>query len=149
MSLSERKKSLEELLQAPLEKEGYEIAEIVLSVYKHNHTVRLFVYSRNGVKLDECARVSRIAGDLIDGTDWFERGYTLEVSSPGLDRPLTQARDFRFRTGETVRVEFTDQVRKKLTAEILSATDNDVTLRDKEKTLTVPLTDIKQAKIVF
>jgi ribosome maturation factor RimP len=73
----------------------------------------------------------------------------LEVSSPGLDRPLTEARDFRFRTGETVRVEFVDSKRKKLTAQVLSATDTEVEFQHDSEIVRIPLTEIRRAKIVF
>ncbi|MBU8933126.1 MAG: hypothetical protein KOO62_03880 [candidate division Zixibacteria bacterium] len=149
MNDSELKESIAKLLEAPLAAEECAIVDLVLSRYKRNNTLRLFIYSKKDLTLDECARLSRVAGDVINGTDWFEHGYTLEVSSPGLDRPLTEARDFEFRTGETVRVEFADKSRKKLTGEIISATESEVTLREKEQTTIVPLADIKQAKIVF
>jgi len=122
---------------------------MALSRYKLNTTLRFFVYADNGPNLEKCAHLSRIIGDLIDGTDWFQRGYTLEVSSPGLDRPLKTIVDFKYRIGEKVRVEFEDKARKKLTAEIISVKDNEVELKDDENTSFVPLTEIKQAKIVF
>lgn len=137
------------LLEGPLALEGAEMAELVLSTYKRSTTIRVFVYSRHGATLEECSRLSRLIGDLIDGTEWFENGYILEVSSPGLDRPLTSARDFKYRTGELVRVEFVDPSRKKLTAEVVSATDTDVEFQNGEESVRVPLTDIKRAKIVF
>lgn len=149
-SVNERfRNDISALIEAPLAAEGAFVADLVLSTYKKSATVRVFVYSTKGATLEECTRLSRIIGDLIDGTDWFENGYTLEVSSPGLDRPLTTARDFQFRTGETVRVEFVDASRKKLTAELLGATDTDVELRHNETVERVPLADIKRAKIVF
>lgn len=137
------------LLAAPLRAEKAEIASMTLARFKHTTTLRFFVYSTRGASLDECARLSRVIGDVIDGTDWFPNGYTLEVSSPGLDRPLTEARDFRYRIGETVRVEFVDSKREKLTAEIVSAGESEVEFRQDENVLHVPLTEIVRAKIVF
>ncbi len=86
---------------------------------------------------------------MIDGTDLFEGGYTLEVSSPGLDRPLTTARDFRYRIGETVKIEFVDPKRKAVTAEIVSATEDPVEFRNADGEFTLPLVEIERAKIVF
>ncbi|MCM2272032.1 MAG: ribosome maturation factor RimP, partial [candidate division Zixibacteria bacterium] len=88
-------------------------------------------------------------GEVIDGTDLFERGYTLEVSSPGLDRPLTTARDFRFRIGETVKIGFVDPKRKAVTAEIISTTGDAVVFRNATGEFTLPLVEIDKAKIVF
>ena len=138
-----------ELIEGPLTDEGCELADVVLSRYKNNSTLKIFVYSANGVNIDECARLSRIVGDVIDNTDLFESGYTLEVSSPGLDRPLKTNRDFKYRVGETVRIHFTDPKRKSLTAEIVSANENSVALKDENETYEIALADIEKAKIIY
>jgi ribosome maturation factor RimP len=122
---------------------------MALSQYKKSVTLRLYVYSDHGTGLDECGRISRIVGDLVDGTDLFESGYLLEVSSPGLDRPLKTARDFKFRIGETVRLMLAESSRKKLTAEIVGASDTDVEFRNDDGTFKMPLSEIEQATIVF
>ncbi|MBD3401625.1 hypothetical protein GF420_01915 [candidate division GN15 bacterium] len=143
------KDQLAGLVAAPLQAEDCELADIVLSRYKSSVTLRFFVYCQGGVSLDMCARLSRAIGDLIDRTDWFERGYTLEVSSPGLDRPLSTEQDFRYRVGETVKVLFADPKRKKVTAEIAAVSDGQVTFTQGEEEFTVPLTEISKATIVF
>ncbi len=143
------KERIIELIETPLADEGAELADVVLSQYKSSSTLRLFVYSNNGATLDECARLSRLVGEIIDGTDLFQNGYTLEVSSPGLDRPLTTARDFRYRVGETVRLEFVEKGRKKITATIRAADDEKVELENESGLFTVGLEEIEKAKILF
>jgi ribosome maturation factor RimP len=143
------KDQIRELLEKPLEVEGCEIADLVLSRYKNAETVRLFIYSDRGANLGECARISRIVGALIDGTSLFRSGYNLEVSSPGLDRPLTTDRDFRHRIGETVRIEYVDQKRKSDPVKIVAATGDTVEFEDVDSRFMVALSDIVQAKIVF
>ena len=143
------KEKLRDLLEKPLAFEDCVIADLVLSRYRNRAVVRIFVYSKRGATVDECARISRIVGDLIDGTDMFNSGYTLEVSSPGLDRPLTTATDFEFRIGETVAIMFVDQERKKETAEIISANGRQVEFENNDGRFTVALADIEQAKIVY
>ena len=138
-----------ELIERPLQDEGTELAEVVFSQYKSSTTLRLFVYSESGTSVDECTRLSRLVGDLIDGTDLLKSGYTLEVSSPGLDRPLRTARDFRFRIGETVRLEFAEKGRKKITAEIVSVNDEQVEFKDESGLISVGLAEIDKAKILF
>ena len=145
----ETKQELAGLIVDPLAEEGYELADVVLSHYKRNVTVRVFVYGSEGVTLDACARLSRRVGDIIEETELFADGYTLEVSSPGLDRPLKTARDFKYRVGETVKIEFAEKARKRLRAEIVSADDCTVTLKQGDDTVTIDLTDIEMAKIVF
>ncbi|MFZ5981461.1 MAG: ribosome maturation factor RimP [Candidatus Zixiibacteriota bacterium] len=143
------KEQVIELIEKPLVEQGCELADVVLARYKSSVTLKVFVYSAGGVDLDECARLSRLVGDIIDETDLFEKGYTLEISSPGLDRPLKTGRDFRYRVGEKVRVHFVDTKRKNITAEIVSATDKSVELKDENSTFEVELDEIEKAKIIY
>lgn len=145
----EVKQTVSDLIEASLRAEGYELADVVVSRYKISTTVRLFVYGQNGVTIDECARLSKMIGGLLDGTALFENGYNLEVSSPGLDRPLLTLRDYKYRVGETVRVEFADRTRKQVTGEIVSADDDRVVLRVDDEVVTIDLAEIKQSQIVF
>lgn len=136
------------LLEGPLRDQKYELADVVVSKYRTAVTVRLFVYGENGVTIAECARLSRLVGDIIDGAGLFENGYALEVSSPGLDRPLTTPRDYRYRIGETVRVLFQNG-RDKLTGEIVAVHENLVEFKVDDDVITIDLADVKQAQIVF
>ena len=137
------------VVEQPLARGGGELADLTVSVYKNNTTIRVFVYEDGGVSIERCRQLSRIIGDMLDGTDLFDQGYVLEVSSPGLDRPLTSTRDFRYRVGETVRIEFVDQTRKKETAEILSATSDIIRFRNKSGEFEIVMDEIEAAKIVF
>ena len=132
-----------------LAREGCELVDIAVSVYKNNTTIRVFVCEDGGVSIERCGQLSRIVGDMLDGTDFLDQGYVLEVSSPGLDRPLTSTRDFRYRVGETVRIEFVDHMRKKETAEILSATSDIVRFRNESGEFEIVMEEIEAAKIVF
>jgi ribosome maturation factor RimP len=87
--------------------------------------------------------------DIFEGTTLFESGFTLEVSSPGLDRPLTTARDFKHRVGETVRIQFVDPEVRRGTAEIVSATDSEVQFKNGTGVFTVGLAEIEKATIIF
>jgi ribosome maturation factor RimP len=136
------------LLEGPLRDQKYELADVVVSKYRTAVTVRLFVYGESSVTIDECARLSRLVGDVIDGAGLFENGYALEVSSPGLDRPLSTPCDYRHRIGETVRVVFQNG-RDKLTGEIIAVHDNRVEFKVDDDVITIDLADVKQAQIVF
>ena len=149
MNIDELKAQVIAILEEPLRRERSELVDVALSRYKNNWTLRLFVYSEQGTTFEECARLSKIVGGIIDGTDYFESGYTLEVSSPGLDRPLTTATDFKFRRGETVRIEFVDRSRKKVTGEILDVSDDSVIFAGDSEQFTVRLDEIEKAKIIF
>lgn len=67
-------------------------------------TVKVTIDKPGGVTLEECTRVSRAVGHALDVEDLIEHRYTLEVSSPGLDRPLERAEDYEKSIGRLVRV---------------------------------------------
>lgn len=149
MAIEELKNKVRELIEKPLAEQDAEIAELVLSRFKMSTTLKVFLYSKRGTTLDECARISRLIGDLMEGTDLFESGYTLEVSSAGLERPLTKMVDFRNRVGEQVKIVFEDKKRKNIAAEIITTGDNTIEFSKDSETFTVSLDDIKQAKIIL
>lgn len=82
---------------------GYEIVEVEVS-NKTPSRIVITVYHPEGVKIDDCADISRHIGELIDGQDLFEGKYTLEVQSPGLDRPIRSKDDYRRNMGKKVEV---------------------------------------------
>lgn len=143
------KQTVSDLADTILADEPYEMADIAISQYKKLMTIRFYVYGENGVTIDECARLSKILGEAIDCAGLFDDDYILEVSSPGLDRPLTRMRDYKYRVGETVRVEFLDKKRKRFHGEIVGASDERVEFKVAEEVITVDLADIKTAQIVF
>ncbi len=148
MSAKQKDKILE-IVRQPLADEGFDVVDVSLSRYRNQVTLRVYIYADGGTTLEQCARASSIVGDLVDGTDMFRSGYTLEVSSPGLDRPLKTAGDFRYRVGETVRIDSTEKGRKPVTAEIVEAGDSEVRFRNDSGEFTLPLSSIAQAKIVY
>ncbi len=143
------KQKVIELIEKPLRQEGCEVVDLVLSKYRNKWTLRLFVFFSGGITIGECAHISQIVGDIIDGTDLFESGYTLEVSSPGLDRPLKLPRDFKYRIGEKVAINFVDSKKGRIEAEILSATDTQILVRNSAGEFTIGLGDIDKATIVY
>lgn len=93
-------------------------------------TVRLLIDKKGGVTLDECAAVSRRLSADLDIDDVVPGRYTLEVSSPGLDRPLKTLADFRRKIGESVTLKFRDDEGKRKSAKgiIAKVTDQAVTI---------------------
>lgn len=137
------------MVRQPLADEGFEIVDVSMSRYRNQVTLRVYIYAEGGTTLEQCAKASGIVGDMVDGTDMFRSGYTLEVSSPGLDRPLKTVGDFRYRVGETVRIDSTEKDQKPVTAEIVEAGDTVIRFRNDSGEFTLPLSSIAQAKIVF
>lgn len=145
----ELKNRIMELLAAPLLEEGFDIVEIKLARYRKDSRLQIFVDSDNGVKLDDCARLSRRIETIIEENAVFGSGYTLEVSSPGLDRPLLTARDFRRRVGETIQLIFNDLDIAAVKGELISADDVMLELKVSDGTRKFNLDQVKMGKILF
>jgi ribosome maturation factor RimP len=99
---------LREKVQPLVEEEGLEMVELQFSASGAASILRVFVDRAGGVTLGQCASISRKLGDFLDTEDLIPTRYTLEVSSPGLDRPLTTAADFKRKIGEKVRIVLTE-----------------------------------------
>jgi ribosome maturation factor RimP len=82
------------LLEPVLERDGYELVEVEWVRSGRTWTLRLFIDRPGGVGIDDCALVSRTVDPILDVEDFIEPAYELEVSSPGLDRPLRKPADF-------------------------------------------------------
>lgn len=83
------------LLAPAVQSAGYEIDDLTVSSVGRRAVVRLTVDRDGGVDLDAVADVSRAVSDVLDADDAFARPFVLEVSSPGVDRPLTEPRHWR------------------------------------------------------
>ncbi len=95
------------IIQPILEEQGIELVELQYNKGKRT-SVRLFIWETGGVSLDRCTQISREISDLLDRKDVIAGKYFLEVSSPGLDRPLKSKRDFERQMGRTVKAVILD-----------------------------------------
>jgi ribosome maturation factor RimP len=89
---------------------GLELVEVQFRREGHGWVLRLFIDTESGVTLEHCSKVSREVSDFLDVEDLIEQAYHLEVSSPGLDRPLRTFGDFKRFCGKNVRVKLRELV---------------------------------------
>jgi ribosome maturation factor RimP len=134
-----------------------ELVEVEVKGQKGSRVVRVITDTDDGVDIDVVATISRQVGDILDeDEELIDGNYTLEVSSPGVDRPLTTARQLARHVGRDLRVVRTrdaiDRGEKgEVTGRLSEMTDDDqLVLRvDKGRELRVPLGDIDYAKVVL
>ena len=98
------KLELENLIEPAIEQLGYELSDLELKLGGRNGVVRVFIDKPDGVDLSDCEIVSKQLSAVLDVEDPLPGHYTLEVSSPGLDRKLTKPEHFQRFLGETIRV---------------------------------------------
>jgi ribosome maturation factor RimP len=83
---------------------GYELIEVEFGRHGASGLLRVFIDRPGGVTVDDCAAVSRVISALLDVRDFIESHYTLEVSSPGIARPIRREKDFKRFAGEPIRL---------------------------------------------
>ena len=93
-----------DLVGPALEDMDFELVDVEYLSGHGKWVLRLYIDKEGGVTLDDCARVSREFGDLIDVKDIIIHKYVLEVSSPGLDRPLKKDKDLEHAIGKKIKV---------------------------------------------
>lgn len=122
----EYEQKTEELLLPILEKYGFELWDVEYVKEGSNWYLRAYIDKPGGIMVDDCEVVSRELSDLLDEKDFVEGAYILEVSSPGLGRPLKKERDFERSIGEEVEIRTYRAIdRQKEFTGILKAYDKD------------------------
>jgi len=97
-----------ELLGGEFARAGFEIEDVVIDARTRPPRIMVIADGDNGLDLDTAATLSRSASALLDGLDTIQDQYVLEVSSPGVDRPLTSVKHFRRARGRKVDVVLSD-----------------------------------------
>ncbi|MBI5629531.1 MAG: ribosome maturation factor RimP [Elusimicrobia bacterium] len=95
---------IEQLIAPLLEQESVELVDLKFAKEGSGWVLRFFLDKEGGITMDDCAYLSERIGSLLDTSDIISHSYTLEVSSPGLDRVLKKERDFERFLGKTIRL---------------------------------------------
>lgn len=152
MSGNKRTEALQTLLEPAVKAAGCILWGIEFVSQGRHSVLRLFIDSDNGITLDDCEAVSRQVSAVLDVEDPIKTEYNLEVSSPGLDRPLFTFDQFAQYVGEDVQVRLKMAVagRRKFTARLANADLATQTLMfaDKEETWEVNITQVDKANLV-
>lgn len=146
----EIKQKLEELIQPLLVAQGAELVDLeFLRSRRGKSILRLFLDREGGITLDEIARFSRVVGNLLDVYDPIPESYHLEVSSPGLTRPLKKPGDFQRYQGRLARITTRSAVEgKQVFRGILQGLEDDtVCVKEGETVYRLPLPEIAKARL--
>lgn len=143
---------LEELIRPVVEGLGYRFWGMEFLAKGKDSVLRIFIESLSeaGISVDDCAAVSRQVSGILDVEDPITGEYTLEVSSPGLDRPLFDLDQYREFVGGQVslklRVPFDG--RRKFKGLLVAVEDEDVVLRVDQEEYLLPIDLIEKANLV-
>ncbi len=140
--------TLENLVKPLVEDMGAELVDMQFNRGKRT-SVRIFVWQDGGISLDKCTEISREVSDVLDRKNVMNGKYVLEVSSPGIDRPLVTQRDYQRQVDRTVKIvkRIDEKKTKDIVGHIKSATETSVHLLVDDELLEIKFDEIVSAKI--
>jgi ribosome maturation factor RimP len=143
------REKLSQLLRPVVEGLGCELWEVEYSPGRGHALLRLYIDAPAGISVDDCERVSRAVSEVLDAEDPIPGHYTLEVSSPGIERPLRTAEHFAGFVGEQVFVETVHLVdeRRRFKGLLVAARQDAIEVEVDGRRHVLPLTGIRKAQL--
>jgi len=143
-----------DLIRPTLDFLGYELYDLALTGGGGRSTLRIRIDKPEGVTLDDCERVSKSLGALLDQADPLPARYDLEVSSPGAERPLRNLDEFRRFVGKRANVRYRTGESERVAEGMLAAVSDkaiELQLRDRKAatSVAIPLGDILAARLAI
>ena len=133
------------------EARGLELVDVELFRAGRKEVVRVYLHKPGGVSLDDCSQASHHLSVLLDTDEEFQNPYTLEVSSPGLDRPIKTTQDWARRVGEWVRAHLSEEVdgRKEWIGKLVGIDENSALLAPPNDApqVRIPFTAVQMARV--
>ncbi|HCL38176.1 MULTISPECIES: ribosome maturation factor RimP [Marinobacter] len=149
--MSAKLKQLEDILRPVVEGLGYEFWGIEFRSHGHHSKLRVFIDdAENGIAIDDCEKVSRQVSGVMDVEDPIQTEYTLEVSSPGMDRPLFRLEQYEAFIGHKVQIKLrmAFEGRRKFLGLIKGVEGEDVVVVVDDHEYLLPFDSIEKANIV-
>ncbi|KPV40385.1 hypothetical protein AN478_06155 [Thiohalorhabdus denitrificans] len=139
-----------DMLEPTVHAMGYELVELELVGGGGNRVLRLFIDAPSGVTLDDCAAVSEAVEEVLDAEDPISGEYSLEISSPGVDRPLRKADDYRRFAGEQVKVKTFGPIdgQRSFTGTLVGLEEEQVIVETPEGRAAIPREQVAKAHLV-
>ena len=142
----------EEILLPITEEYGFELVDVEYVKEESTWYLRAYIDKPGGIDINDCEKVSRRLSDLLDEKDYIEDAYILEVSSPGLGRPLKKEKDFKRSMGEEVEIRTYRMIdkQKKFTGVLTGYDADTVTIAMEDETeKTFDRSDIALIRLAF
>jgi ribosome maturation factor RimP len=138
------------LIVPMLENQLVDLVDIELKGKPGNQVLKIFIDTDGGIAIGRCQKLSREISDLLDMKDLIPGKYRLEVSSPGLDRPLKVSRDFQRQMGRKVRIFYSVAAgdEQEVVGKIAHVQDDSIVVASDDEKFEIKLAQILSAKIV-
>jgi len=144
-------KDLAQLFEPVIESMGYELVGVEFSGGSGHGTLRVYIDREQGVSVDDCAAISHQVSGILDVEEPIKQAYDLEISSPGIDRPLFKLTDFERFAGRTAKIRLAAGVdgRKNFKGRLVGVVDaSRVRIQVDGEDFELPYADIARAHLV-
>ena len=140
---------VEELVSPVLANLGYELVDRELAVEGGRRILRIYIDRPGGVTVDDCSTASHAVEDLIEIEELISEKYVLEISSPGINRPLRKREDFERYAGSIVKLKTRNPIegRSNFKGELVGLSGDDVVVTIDGKNYNVPIAELGKARI--
>ena len=150
INLSAQRDKLEELLRPGIEALGFELWGIEYQSHAKRSMLRIYIDAEAGISVDDCAKVSHQVSGVLDVEDLITGEYTLEVSSPGMDRPLYRLEQYAEYIGSdiNIRLRIAFEGRRKFQGRLVAIEGDEVVIQLDGHEYLLPFEQIDRAQIV-
>lgn len=145
----EIKEKIKEIIEIPILKKNMELVDLEWRRERNGWVLRIFIDKPGGVTIADCAKISSIVGEILDKENIIHRSYILEVSSPGIERPLVKKEDYERFKGEKARITLKTPIsgRRNFTGIILGIKKDLVQIEVEGRIWEFSLDNIKKANL--
>ena len=144
-------REISQLIEPILDEMEVELVDIEYLSYHGKWIVRIYVDKEGGITVDDCARVSREIDEIIDIKDIIHHAYVLEVSSPGLNRPLKKEKDFQRAIGKKIKARISVPLkgRRHFTGYLKDFRNGTLYLEVEDRLVSLSRRDVEKANLVY
>jgi len=148
--VSKLEQDLTEMLEPAVAACGFELLGLEFVQAGRHSTLRVYIDHENGINVDDCAEVSRQVSAILDVEDPITNEYSLEVSSPGVDRPLFKQAHYEAAVGEEVRLrtKLPQEGRRNFKGDLVAVNGDMITLKVDAQDFILMLSNIERANII-
>jgi ribosome maturation factor RimP len=152
LNLKLRSEEIQRITEGYLPDDSFYVVDVKLTGKRGNEKVVILVDGDKGISVDICAAISRSVSEELELLNMFEESYTLEVSSPGLDFPLTSERQYNKNIGRQLKIDLINGERIK--GDLKGADNSGITLKintgkkRENEDLFIPFSNIKSSKVL-
>ena len=144
-------RNLDKLFEPVVESMGYELVGVEFIGSGGHATLRVYIDREDGVSLDDCAEISHQVSGILDVEEPIKQAYDLEVSSPGIERPMFKLEDFERFSGKTARIKLTTGLlgRRNFKGKLQGVVDSKLVIIEVDGEIyDLPYADIAKANLV-